>query len=171
MLIDFNEMKEITVPKMNSGAGEISAKMYIDGDGKIIPCRFENVIEIIFQLKNVVNTIHFNSVNNSALACVGFRNINFLYTAFLRLDYHGQNSVDSSDFSRKRKLTDKCAVGDVALNLIEQYKNCNGNRQIVNRSLFFDIGRGYEHNDFVQEGLVGLLCSCKAFDQNGGASF
>lgn len=39
MLIDFNEMKEITVPKMNSGAGEISAKMYIDGDGKIIPCR------------------------------------------------------------------------------------------------------------------------------------
>lgn len=39
MLIDFNEMKEITVPKMNSGAGEISAKMYVDGDGKIIPCR------------------------------------------------------------------------------------------------------------------------------------
>ena len=30
---------------------------------------------------------------------------------------------------------------------------------------------GYEHNDFVQEGLVGLLCSCKAFDQNGGANF
>ena len=30
---------------------------------------------------------------------------------------------------------------------------------------------GDEHNDFVQEGLVGLLCSCKAFDQNGGASF
>ena len=30
---------------------------------------------------------------------------------------------------------------------------------------------GYERNDFVQEGLVGLLCSCKAFDQNGGASF
>ena len=24
---------------------------------------------------------------------------------------------------------------------------------------------GYEHNDFVQEGLVGLLCSCKAFDK------
>ena len=30
---------------------------------------------------------------------------------------------------------------------------------------------GYEHNDFVQEGLVGLLCSCKTFNQNGGASF
>lgn len=30
---------------------------------------------------------------------------------------------------------------------------------------------GYEHNDFVQEGLVGLLCSCKTFNQNGGANF
>ena len=30
---------------------------------------------------------------------------------------------------------------------------------------------GYEHNDFVQEGLVGLLYSCKTFDQNGGAGF
>ena len=30
---------------------------------------------------------------------------------------------------------------------------------------------GYEHNDFVQEGLVGLLYSCKTFDQNGGANF
>ncbi len=39
MLIDFNDMKEITVSKMNSGTGEISAKMYVDGDGKIIPCR------------------------------------------------------------------------------------------------------------------------------------
>lgn len=39
MLIDFNEMKEITVSKMNSGTGEISAKMYVDGDGKIIQCR------------------------------------------------------------------------------------------------------------------------------------
>lgn len=39
MLIDFNNMKEITVPKMNSGIGEISAKMYVDGDGKVIPCR------------------------------------------------------------------------------------------------------------------------------------
>ena len=107
--------------------------------------RFENVIEIIFQLKNVVNTIHFNSVNNSTLACVGFWNINFLYTAFLRFDYHGQNSVDSSDFSRKRKLADECAVGDVALNLIEQYKNCNRNRQIVNRPFFFDIGRSKVH--------------------------
>lgn len=30
---------------------------------------------------------------------------------------------------------------------------------------------GYDHNDFVQEGLVGLLYSCKAYDENGGSAF
>ena len=39
MLIDFNDIKEITVPGMNNGTGEMSAKMYMDKEGKIIPCR------------------------------------------------------------------------------------------------------------------------------------
>lgn len=30
---------------------------------------------------------------------------------------------------------------------------------------------GYEHKDFVQEGLLGLLHSCRTFDENGAASF
>ena len=30
---------------------------------------------------------------------------------------------------------------------------------------------GYEHNDFVQEGLLGLLYSCRTFDENGASSF
>ncbi len=30
---------------------------------------------------------------------------------------------------------------------------------------------GYEQNDFVQEGLLGLLYSCKTFDENESASF
>lgn len=38
MLIDFNEMKEITIPGMNNGTGMMSAKMYMDNQGKIIPC-------------------------------------------------------------------------------------------------------------------------------------
>lgn len=38
MLIDFNEMKEIKVPGMNNGTGEMSAKMYMDEYGRIIPC-------------------------------------------------------------------------------------------------------------------------------------
>lgn len=39
MLIDFNTVPEHTVPGMNRGTGEMSAKMYIGANGKIIPCR------------------------------------------------------------------------------------------------------------------------------------
>lgn len=31
--------------------------------------------------------------------------------------------------------------------------------------------RGYEQNDFVQEGLLGLLYACRTFDEAGGACF
>lgn len=34
MLIDFNEIKEITIPGMNGGTGMMSAKMFIDEQGK-----------------------------------------------------------------------------------------------------------------------------------------
>ena len=37
MLVDFNEVKEVTIPGMNNGTGEMSARMYMDGQGKIIP--------------------------------------------------------------------------------------------------------------------------------------
>lgn len=39
MRIDFNTIPERTVSGMNSGSGEMSAKMYIGEGGKIIPCR------------------------------------------------------------------------------------------------------------------------------------
>ena len=38
MLIDFNKTKEITVPGMNNGTGMMTAKMYVDEQGKVIPC-------------------------------------------------------------------------------------------------------------------------------------
>lgn len=39
MLIDFNKIKEITVPGMNNGTGQMTAKMFMDNGGKIIPCK------------------------------------------------------------------------------------------------------------------------------------
>lgn len=39
MLIDFNGQKEKKIPGMNGGTGEMSAKMFMDGNGKIIPCK------------------------------------------------------------------------------------------------------------------------------------
>ena len=38
MLIDFNKLKEIHMPGMNNGTGEMTARMYMDDKGKIIPC-------------------------------------------------------------------------------------------------------------------------------------
>lgn len=35
MLIDFNKAKEITVPGMNNGTGTMTAKMYMDEQGKM----------------------------------------------------------------------------------------------------------------------------------------
>lgn len=38
MLIDFKELKEITMPGMNNGTGTMTARMFMDDQGKIIPC-------------------------------------------------------------------------------------------------------------------------------------
>lgn len=38
MRIDFNERESVTIPGMNHGTGMMTAKMYADEQGKIIPC-------------------------------------------------------------------------------------------------------------------------------------
>lgn len=38
MLINFHTMQEMTLPGMNHGTGTMSAKLYMDEQGKIIPC-------------------------------------------------------------------------------------------------------------------------------------
>ena len=39
MLIDFNHIKEMTIPGMNNGTGTMTAKMYMSDKGKIIPTK------------------------------------------------------------------------------------------------------------------------------------
>ncbi len=39
ILIDFNEIRKITIPGMNGGTGTMSEKIYIDEQGKIIPTK------------------------------------------------------------------------------------------------------------------------------------
>ena len=41
MLIDFNQKEEITIPGMNNGTGTMIAKMYMDEQGKVIPCSIQ----------------------------------------------------------------------------------------------------------------------------------
>lgn len=38
MLVDFNDIQGITIPGMNNGTGTLTAKMFMDEHGKIIPC-------------------------------------------------------------------------------------------------------------------------------------
>lgn len=38
MLINFSEINEVRLPSMNDGTGEMSVKMYMDNERKIIPC-------------------------------------------------------------------------------------------------------------------------------------
>lgn len=38
MLVDFNRKKAVTVPGMNGGTGTMTAKIYSDAGGKVIPC-------------------------------------------------------------------------------------------------------------------------------------
>lgn len=38
MLINFNEIKNMKISGMNGGSGEITAKMFMNENGKIIPC-------------------------------------------------------------------------------------------------------------------------------------
>ena len=40
MLINFNEIPECTAPGMNNGTGEMTAKMFMGENGKIIPCYY-----------------------------------------------------------------------------------------------------------------------------------
>lgn len=39
MRIDFSAIPERTISGMNGGTGELSARMYLDEGGRIIPCR------------------------------------------------------------------------------------------------------------------------------------
>ncbi len=37
ILVDFNEAKETTIPRVSNGTGEMNARLQMDGQGKIIP--------------------------------------------------------------------------------------------------------------------------------------
>lgn len=39
MLIDFNEIKEMIIPGMNNGTGQMTSRMYMSEKDKIIPTK------------------------------------------------------------------------------------------------------------------------------------
>ena len=77
MRIDFNEMKEATLPGMNNGTGEMTAKMYMGPHGKIIPCQ-----------------IHAGDVYKRQASCSSPPFVFILHTKILSIDPYTNSLYD-----------------------------------------------------------------------------
>lgn len=71
MLINFNEIKEIKAPGMNGGTGEITAKMYMDQYGKIIPCHIHAGSSIGIHKHETSDDINFILSGTGMAVCDG----------------------------------------------------------------------------------------------------
>ena len=49
MLIDFNDIKEVTIPGMNNGTGTMTAKVFMDEHSKVISCSV-HLVPILYYL-------------------------------------------------------------------------------------------------------------------------
>lgn len=71
ILIDFNITKEITVPGMNNGTGMMTAKMYMDEQGKIIPCSIHSGGSIGVHKHETSDDINYILSGNGKATCDG----------------------------------------------------------------------------------------------------
>lgn len=71
MLINFNEIKGITVPGMNNGTGTMTAKMYMDEQGKIIPCVIHTGGSIGLHKHETSDDINYVISGNGKAICDG----------------------------------------------------------------------------------------------------
>ena len=71
MLIDLNKTKEITVPGMNNGTGMMTAKMYMDAQGKIIPCAIHKGGSIGVHKHETSDDINYVLSGNGKATCDG----------------------------------------------------------------------------------------------------
>ena len=71
MLLNFNEIKELTVPGMNNGTGMMTAKMYMDEQGKVIPCSIHTGGSIGLHKHETSDDIHYVLSGNGKAICDG----------------------------------------------------------------------------------------------------
>ena len=71
MLINFNEMQARTVPGMNGGTGEMTAKMYMSENGKIIPCTIHKGGSIGLHTQNTSDDINYVISGTGKAICNG----------------------------------------------------------------------------------------------------
>lgn len=71
MLINFNEIPAKTAPGMNGGIGEITAKMYMSENGKIIPCTIHKGGSIGLHTHNTSDDINYIISGTGKAICNG----------------------------------------------------------------------------------------------------
>lgn len=71
MLVNFNDIQEITVPGMNSGTGTMSARMFMDEQGKIIPCAIHPGGSIGLHKHNTSDDINYIISGTGIAICDG----------------------------------------------------------------------------------------------------
>lgn len=71
MLIDFNQNAEITIPGMNNGTGTMTAKMYMDEQGKVIPCSIHAGGSIGLHKHETSDDINYVLSGNGKAICDG----------------------------------------------------------------------------------------------------
>lgn len=71
MLINFNEMPARTVPGMNGGTGEMTAKMHMDEGGKIISCVIHKGGSIGLHTHNTSDDINYVIAGTGKAVCDG----------------------------------------------------------------------------------------------------
>lgn len=71
MLIDFKELKEITMPGMNNGTGTMTARMFMDDQGKIIPCSIHPGGSIGLHKHETSDDINYILSGNGKAICDG----------------------------------------------------------------------------------------------------
>lgn len=75
MLLNFNKMEERTLPGMNDGTGTMSAKMYMDEQGKIIPCAIHTGGSIGLHQHKTSDDINYVLSGNGKAVCDGTEEI------------------------------------------------------------------------------------------------
>ncbi len=71
MLLNFNEIKELTVPGMNSGTGMVTARMYMDEQGKVILCSIHTGGSIGLHKHETSDDINYVLSGNGKAVCDG----------------------------------------------------------------------------------------------------
>ena len=71
MLINFNDLDEMTIPNMNGGNGAVAAKMNVNECGRFVVCRIPKGTSIGLHKQETNNDINYVISGNGKAVCDG----------------------------------------------------------------------------------------------------